>query len=172
MAVCDICGVPWRRSLMHRDGDGLMVCPNDAGPSKRELTEANLALVPLPYEEYPDGGTPIAWTRADPIPADVASVPYRDLGVAVPMHSTGPTPPTLSVVSGHWVGVPIYIGVFTPGELGVWQWRWSINAGATWKGGGTSAALITVGPFRVSIAPGYASLTNSWQYCEWTKATF
>lgn len=41
-ALCEICGVQWRRSQLRRDGDGLLVCPDEGkGRAEGELNLAN-----------------------------------------------------------------------------------------------------------------------------------
>jgi len=38
-ALCDICGVPFRRSLMRRDGSGRLVCAKDGRGRDRTTLE-------------------------------------------------------------------------------------------------------------------------------------
>jgi hypothetical protein len=41
-ALCDYCGVQWRRSRLRRDADGLLRCPDEgAGRAEGELNAAN-----------------------------------------------------------------------------------------------------------------------------------
>ena len=80
LAVCDICGSVWRQSLMRRDGDGLLVCPSDYGPSATELTEANIARGKVYYQYYcifchaanGDGNATVGQSLV-PVPGDLRS---------------------------------------------------------------------------------------------------
>lgn len=44
-ALCDICGARWRRSLLRKDGEGHLVCPDEGdGLDARTLEQMNRSM--------------------------------------------------------------------------------------------------------------------------------
>lgn len=62
-ALCDICGVKWRRSQLYRSRSGLLVCPQDADDDR-------LPYIRAPHIQNNEGtGSEIAaHTQSDPLP--------------------------------------------------------------------------------------------------------
>ena len=55
-AMCDVCGVHWRRSQMARKEDGTLVCPDDArGRVAIDLDRANAESGRLARDRRQDG---------------------------------------------------------------------------------------------------------------------
>lgn len=107
-----------------------------------------------------DGGTTYG-----PESATAASVILGEgLSMGSVSSSGSGTPPVLTLTGQPLYEIKLRIECTTIGALGVWVFRWSVDNGATWTSGVTSAAsvVLTGTGLTLGIAAGTAALDNVW----------